>query len=183
MDVHYTWIACIVCSVLISHLVSSVIVLLFYLPPGIACPALTQPNHGSFRQSGFFLGSHVTFECHTGYVLQGRGRLTCVKDRDRGVWNYPAPTCEGEIGIRRTLLILMAASNTTISNYDNSSTNSITSGNIIFTCIYFHLIRRVGIVGTVWSRIKGPCNICLLSAHNLSGIVYYEDLRIKMFTF
>ncbi|XP_064625974.1 sushi, von Willebrand factor type A, EGF and pentraxin domain-containing protein 1-like [Lineus longissimus] len=69
--------------------------------PTPVCTAITcdPPSLTNGRVSGpkpALLGSAVSYQCDTGYVLEGKGSSTCVEDGPdnvKGKWADPAPVC------------------------------------------------------------------------------------------
>ncbi len=56
----------------------------------IECSVLPAPDGGSVRLSGLIVGSTATYQCNTGYVLEGESVRICQED---GTWSGVEPTC------------------------------------------------------------------------------------------
>ncbi|XP_064625977.1 sushi, von Willebrand factor type A, EGF and pentraxin domain-containing protein 1-like [Lineus longissimus] len=97
--------------------------------PTPVCTAITcdQPSLTNGRVSGpkpALLGSAVSYQCDTGYVLEGKGSSTCVEDGTgnvKGSWADPKPACtaiicdppsltKGQVSVPRPALLGSAVS-------------------------------------------------------------------------
>ena len=58
----------------------------------VGCPKLVVPEHGSISTVQTNFGILVTYECNSGYRLNGSATTTCVSG---GMWSGKSPKCQG----------------------------------------------------------------------------------------
>ena len=76
---------------------------LYYLISVITCPDPGSPKHGRQTKvsNNFAVGGFVRFKCDENYILTGKGKLTCQRDKK---WNGNLPKCLGKsVNIRMSI--------------------------------------------------------------------------------
>ncbi|XP_033645128.1 uncharacterized protein LOC117304668 isoform X2 [Asterias rubens] len=63
-------------------------------PPAHGSHEVTNPTHVSYSLANSkFFGTHVSFVCNTGYVIQGAETIECIKRENIAEWSNSVPTC------------------------------------------------------------------------------------------
>lgn len=57
------------------------------------------PQNGTRYGDSREPGDTVTFQCDSGYQLQGQAKVTCVQLNNRFFWQPDPPTCMGMMGM------------------------------------------------------------------------------------
>ncbi len=60
----------------------------------VTCPSLVNPTDGTVTMSGNIEGSTATYNCNTGFGVNGAEMVTCTSD---GSWSADPPTCDCEL--------------------------------------------------------------------------------------